>query len=164
MRALRNFTLDMHNKLGFKEVQPPIILNPEPLYGTGNLPKYEEDLFKLTNGQYLSPTEEIPLTALYMNEIIDKDLLPIKLTSSTLSFRSEVGSAGRDQKGVIRQHQFYNTEMVIFCKSNESYELLEEMTNEAEQVLRELDLPFRTIFLCTGDMGASAVRTYDIEV
>jgi seryl-tRNA synthetase len=164
LRALRNFTLDLHAEAGFNEVQPPVILNAEPLYGTGNLPKYEEDLFKLNNGQYLSPTEEIPLTALYMNETLNYNSLPIKLTSSTLNFRSEVGSAGRDQKGIIRQYQFYNTEMIIFSKPNESESLHEEMTHEAEKVLQELGLSYRVILLCTGDMGASAVKTYDIEV
>ncbi|GHU49632.1 hypothetical protein FACS189459_1690 [Bacilli bacterium] len=107
------------------EFQTPVILNAEPLYGTGNLPKYEEDLFKLNNNQFLSPTEEIPLTSYYMNEIVDKNLLPIKLTCSNSNFRSEAGSAGRDVRGVIRQHQFYNTEMVILDKPENSMQTLE---------------------------------------
>jgi seryl-tRNA synthetase len=143
---------------------PPVIINQETLLGTGHLPKFEEDLFKLTNGHYLSPTAEVQLTSFYRNEILNTEQLPIRLTANTACFRSEAGSAGKDTRGVIRQHQFYKTEMVMITKPNNSYELLEEMVNQAEDILKALDLPYRTIILCTGDQGFSAAKTYDIEV
>lgn len=164
MRAIRNYTLDLHNRAGYFEIQPPVLINPTILYGTGHLPKAREDMFETLNGQFLSPTEEVPLTGLYANEVLESNLLPLKLTSSTLSFRSEAGSAGKDVRGLIRQHQFYNTEMVILCKEEESEQQLEEMTNECELVLKNLNLPYRVIILCTGDMGSAAVKTYDVEV
>jgi seryl-tRNA synthetase len=164
MRALRNFTLDIHISNGYVEVLPPIILNSDPLYGLGKLPKFEDDLFKLTNGQYLSATEELPLTAMFKNEILNEDELPIKLTSSSISFRSEAGSAGKDTRGVIRQHQFYNTELVIFDKPSNSMKTLEKMTHDAETILQQLNLPYRILNLCTGDLGIAATKTYDIEV
>jgi seryl-tRNA synthetase len=164
LRALRNYTLDLHLKNNYIEIQPPVIINPEILYGTGHLPKAKDDMFELSNGKFLSPTEEIPLTGYYRNETIKETELPIKLTASTLSFRSEAGSAGKDMRGIIRQHQFYNTEMVVLCKEEESAKQLELLTKEAESILKSLKLPYRVILLCTGDMGSAAVKTYDIEV
>jgi seryl-tRNA synthetase len=164
MRALRDFTLDMHRKAGYLELLPPILINADVLYGTGHLPKSREDMFELTNGQFLSPTEEVPLVGAYANEKLDEKTLPLKLTSSTVSFRSEAGTAGKDMRGVIRQHQFYNTEMVIYCLPKDSEKQLELMTAECEAVLKALKLPYRVIALCTGDMGSAAVKTYDVEV
>lgn len=164
IRALQWFTLDMNIKAGFKEMLPPVILNAETLYGTGQLPKFEEDLFKLTNGQFLSPTAEVQLTSFYRNEILDENKLPIYLTANTSCFRSEAGSAGKDTRGVIRQHQFYKTEMVMITKSQDSYEHLEKMVQCAENILKKLELPYRTIILCSGDMGFASAKTYDIEV
>jgi seryl-tRNA synthetase len=141
-----------------------VLINPDILYGTGHLPKSEEEMFKLSSNQYLSPTEEVPLTGYYRNETLDYHHLPIKLTSSTISFRSEAGSAGKDVRGVIRQHQFYNTEMVNFSKPEDSMKDLEAMTAECEKVLQMLEIPYRVIILCTGDMGSAAAKTYDVEV
>ncbi|GHU31094.1 hypothetical protein FACS1894166_01920 [Bacilli bacterium] len=164
LRAIRDFTLDLHVANGYIEIQPPVLINPDILYGTGHLPKSEEDMFKLSSNQYLSPTEEVPLTGYYRNEILNYHDLPIKLTSSTISFRSEAGSAGKDVRGVIRQHQFYNTEMVNFSKPENSMEDLEAMTAECEMVLQKLEIPYRVVLLCTGDMGSAAAKTYDVEV
>jgi seryl-tRNA synthetase len=154
----------MNIKAGFSEMLPPVIVNAETLIGTGQLPKFEEDLFKLTNGQYLSPTAEVQLTSFYRNEILNEKQLPMRLTANTACFRSEAGSAGKDTRGVIRQHQFYKTEMVMISKPDNSNELLEEMVAQAESILKALELPYRTIILCTGDQGFSAAKTYDIEV
>jgi seryl-tRNA synthetase len=143
---------------------PPVILNAQTLIGTGNLPKFEEDLFKLANNQYLSPTAEVQLTSFYANEILPETKLPIALTANTACFRSEAGSAGRDTKGVIRQHQFYKTEMVMIAKPDQSYAALETMVANAESILQKLNLPYRVILLCTGDQGFSSAKTYDIEV
>ncbi|MDR2461824.1 MAG: serine--tRNA ligase [Mycoplasmataceae bacterium] len=164
MRALRDFTIDLHSKDNYIEIQPPVLINQETLYGTGHLPKSKDDMFELKNGQFLSPTEEIPLTGMYRNETFNYDTLPIKLTSSTISFRSEAGAAGKDVRGFIRQHQFYNTEMVIFDKPETSMDTLEKMTSQCEKVLKLLELPYRVIVLCAGDMGSCAVKTYDVEV
>lgn len=164
IRALQWFTLDMNTKAGFKEMLPPVILNAETLYGTGQLPKFEEDLFKLTNGQFLSPTAEVQLTSFYRNEILDENKLPIYLTANTSCFRGEAGSAGKDTRGVIRQHQFYKTEMVMLTNPIDSYDHLEIMISCAENILKKLELPYRTIILCTGDMGFASAKTYDIEV
>jgi seryl-tRNA synthetase len=120
MRALRNFTLDLHINAGYEEVLPPVIMNDKPFYGLGKLPLFEEDMYQTTNRQFLSGTEEHPITALYMDETIDSKTLPIKLTSSLVSFRKEAGSAGKDTKGILRVHQFYNTELVNFCLPDES--------------------------------------------
>ena len=163
-RALIQYTLDKNVEAGFVEYLPPVIVNHNVLIGTGQLPKFEQDLFKLTNGFFLSPTAECQLTNFHANEILDLKQLPIQLTANTCCFRSEAGSAGKDTKGVIRQHQFYKTEMVILANPNESWAKHEFMTNQAEKILQELKLPYRRIVLCTGDMGFSTAKTYDIEV
>ena len=163
-RALIQYTLDKNVEAGFVEYLPPVIVNHNVLVGTGQLPKFEQDLFKLTNGFFLSPTAECQLTNFYANEILDLKQLPIQLTANTCCFRSEAGSAGKDTKGVIRQHQFYKTEMVILANPKESWAKHEFMTNQAEKILQELNLPYRRIVLCAGDMGFSAAKTYDIEV
>ena len=163
-RALIQYTLDKNIAAGFVEYLPPVIVNHNVLIGTGQLPKFEQDLFKLTNGFFLSPTAECQLTNFYANEILNLKQLPIQLTANTCCFRSEAGSAGKDTKGVIRQHQFYKTEMVILTNPKESWVKHEFMTNQAEKILEELKLPYRRIVLCTGDMGFSAAKTYDIEV
>lgn len=164
LRALIQYTLDKNTKAGFVEFLPAVILNRNALIGTGQLPKFEQDLFKLTNGFFLSPTAECQLTNYYANEILNFKQLPIQLTANTCCFRSEAGSAGKDTKGVIRQHQFYKTEMVILANPKESWRKHEFMTCQAEKILEELKLPYRRIVLCTGDMGFSAAKTYDIEV
>jgi seryl-tRNA synthetase len=156
--------LDVNTNAGFVEMLPPVILNAQTLIGTGQLPKFEEDLFKLTNHQYLSPTAEVQLTSFYANEILAEKQLPIWLTANTACFRSEAGSAGKDTKGVIRQHQFYKTEMVMLTKPSDSYTALEQMVANAESILQKLNLPYRIILLCTGDQGFAASKTYDIEV
>jgi seryl-tRNA synthetase len=164
IRVLRDFTLDCHVKNKYMELLPPVLINENILFGTGHLPKSKDDMFQLTNNQFLSPTEEVPLTGYYNNEIIEQKKLPIFLTSSTLSFRSEAGSAGKDIRGIIRQHQFYNTEMVIISKPEESFKMLELMTSHCENVLQQLEIPYRVIELCTGDIGTAACKTYDVEV
>ena len=165
-RALINFMLDVHTKEhGYKEVLPPFMVNSASLYGTGQLPKFEADLFKLQGTDYyLIPTAEVPVTNLYRDETLDMDALPIQLVAYTPCFRSEAGSYGRDVRGIIRQHQFQKVELVKFSKPESSYEELEKLTHDAEDILVRLGLPFRTVVLCTGDMGASPAKTYDIEV
>lgn len=165
IRALQSLTLDVHEQNGYIEYSMPLIVNEDSLKGTGQLPKFKEDLFSLENQNYfLSPTLEVQLTNLYRNEILDEKVLPIKITSSSLNFRSEAGSAGRDTRGIIRLHQFYKTEMVNLVHPDNSFEMLEKMTSQAEKILEILDLPYRRIVLCTGDMGFSSSKTYDIEV
>lgn len=164
IRALIQYTLDSNSNAGFQEMLPAVILNSKSLTGTGQLPKFEEDLFKLTNGYYLSPTAEVQLTNYFSNEILPEKKLPIRFTANTCCFRSEAGSAGKDTKGVIRQHQFYKTEMVILSNPQNSYEQHEYMTRQAEKLLEDLNLPYRRIVLCTGDMGFGSCKTYDIEV
>lgn len=165
IRKLQEFTLDCHNKNGYIEFAMPVIVNSDSLYSTGNLPKFEEDLFKIVDtNYYLSPTLEVQLTNYHRNEILDETELPLKFVASSVNFRSEAGSAGRDTKGVIRQHQFYKTEMVNLVMPNKSYETLESITRSAEEILEKLNLPYRRILLCTGDMGFSSAKTYDIEV
>lgn len=164
LRALIQYTLDSNSAAGFQEMLPAVILNANSLTGTGQLPKFEEDLFKLTNGYYLSPTAEVQLTNYFGNEILSVKKLPIRFTANTCCFRSEAGSAGKDTKGVIRQHQFYKTEMVILSNPKDSYEQHEYMTRQAEKLLEGLKLPYRRIVLCTGDMGFGSCKTYDIEV
>ncbi len=164
IRALIQYTLDSNSNAGFQEMLPAVILNSKSLTGTGQLPKFEEDLFKLTNGYYLSPTAEVQLTNYFSNEILPEKKLPIRFTADTCCFRSEAGSAGKDTKGVIRQHQFYKTEMVILSNPQNSYEQHEYMTRQAEKLLEDLNLPYRRIVLCTGDMGFGSCKTYDIEV
>ncbi|HVF92256.1 MAG TPA: serine--tRNA ligase [Blastocatellia bacterium] len=166
-RALINFCLDLHTKRhGYREMSPPFIVNANSLFGTGQLPKFEEDLFKLTDERnlYLVPTAEVPLTNIYAGEILDGSLLPIHMTAYTPCFRSEAGSYGKDTRGLIRQHQFDKVELVKITKPEDSYDELEALTRNAEAVLEALGLPYRTVALSTGDMGFSAAKTYDIEV
>lgn len=164
VRALIQYTLDENSKAGFQEMLPAVVLNSKSLTGTGQLPKFEEDLFKLTNGWYLSPTAEVQLTNYFSGEILPEKKLPIRFTADTCCFRSEAGSAGKDTKGVIRQHQFYKTEMVILANPKTSYDEHELMTRQAEKLLEGLGLPYRRIILCTGDMGFGSCKTYDLEV
>lgn len=164
IRALQWHTLDLNTKAGFKEVLPPVVVKRESLIGTGQLPKFEEDLYKLNSGDYLSPTAEVQLTNIFRGEILDGSKLPYYFTADTCCFRSEAGSAGKDTRGVIRQHQFYKTEMVKIVKQEGSYDELESLTKQAESILESLKLPYRRIVLCTGDMGFGSSKTYDIEV
>lgn len=171
-RALIQFMLNTHTvKYGYTECYVPYIVNSDSLKGTGQLPKFEEDLFKLTNhtnndgmGFYLIPTAEVPMTNLVRGERLEASQLPLKFTAHTPCFRSEAGSHGRDTRGLIRQHQFEKVEMVNIATADQSDELLEQMTAQAEDILQQLELPYRVVKLCTGDMGFSALRTYDIEV
>ena len=165
-RALINFMLDTHTgEYGYLEVLPPFIVNRESMTHTGQLPKFEEDLFKLSNWEYfLIPTAEVPLTNIHQGEILDEDQLPICYAAYTPCFRSEAGSYGKDTRGLIRQHQFNKVELVKFSHPESSYNELESLLNNAESILKKLDLPYRVIELCTGDLGFSAAKTYDIEV
>jgi len=165
-RALINFMLDVHTeKHGYTEVLPPFMVNSTSLYGTGQLPKFEADLFKIKDTDYyLAPTAEVPVTNLYRDETLDWDKLPIKLCAYTPCFRSEAGSYGRDVRGIIRQHQFQKVELVKFARPESSYQELDALTSDAEDILVRLGLPFRTVVLCTGDMSASSAKTFDIEV
>jgi seryl-tRNA synthetase len=166
-RALINFMLSLHStEHGYTEVEPPFLVSSTTLYGTGQLPKFEQDLFKIAGewDLYLIPTAEVPVTNLYRGEIIDGRRLPLKYTSYTPCFRSEAGSYGADTRGLIRQHQFDKVELVKFATPDKSYDELEGLTADAEKVLQLLGLPYRTVVLCTGDMGFSAAKTYDIEV
>jgi seryl-tRNA synthetase len=165
-RALINFMLDTHTREhGYTEVLPPFIVNSASLYGTGQLPKFAEDLFKLEGTDYwLIPTAEVPVTNLYRDETIDGGKMPVSLCAYTPCFRSEAGSYGRDVRGIIRQHQFQKVELVKFAHPEQSYDQLERLTGDAEDILRRLGLPFRTMLLCTGDMGFSSAKTYDLEV
>ena len=167
-RALMNFMLDLHTREhGYTEVLPPFMVNADSLYGTGNLPKFEADLFKVPHGEknlYLIPTAEVPVTNLYRDETLDGARLPISLTAYTPCFRSEAGSYGKDVRGIIRQHQFQKVELVKFTTPEQSYEEHEKLTRDAEQVLQRLGLHYRVVTLCTGDMGFSSAKTYDIEV
>ena len=166
-RALISFCLDLQTRRhGYREVVPPFIVNDRTLFGTGQLPKFEGDLFKLNDERnlYLIPTAEVPLTNIYAGEIIDGALLPIKMTAYTPCFRSEAGSYGKDTRGLIRQHQFDKVELVKLARPEDSYEELESLTRDAEAVLEALGLAYRTVALATGDMGFSAAKTYDIEV
>ncbi|MDO8793964.1 MAG: serine--tRNA ligase [Vicinamibacterales bacterium] len=166
-RALVNFMLTLHtDEHGYTEVLPPFLVSSTTLYGTGQLPKFERDLFKIAGDWdlYLVPTAEVPVTNLYRGEILDGRLLPIKYTAYTPCFRSEAGSYGADVRGLIRQHQFDKVELVKFSAPESSYDELESLTANAERVLQLLELPYRTVVLCTGDMGFSASKTYDIEV
>ncbi|MDR0691144.1 MAG: serine--tRNA ligase [Streptococcaceae bacterium] len=164
-RALYNFMLDEHAKEGYTEMIPPYIVNATSMFGTGNFPKFKEDVFQLEGTSYtLIPTAEVPLTNYYRNEIIDEKNLPIYFTAFSPSFRSEAGSAGRDTRGLIRLHQFHKVEMVKFVKPKNSYEELEKMVQNAENILQKLGLAYRVVTLSTGDMGFSAAKTYDMEV
>jgi seryl-tRNA synthetase len=170
-RALIQFMLDMHTiEHGYEETYVPYLVNADSMRGTGQLPKFEEDLFKLQMPEgdsrqfYLIPTAEVPVTNLLRDEIVPEDRLPIRYTAHTPCFRSEAGSAGRDTRGLIRQHQFEKVEMVQFVHPEQSYAALEELTGHAEKVLQALELPYRTMALCAGDMGFSSAKTYDLEV
>ena len=165
-RALINFMLDVHTREhGYTEVLPPFMVNSRSLFGTGQLPKFKEELFKC-EGQdlWLIPTAEVPVTNIYAGETLEADALPVKLCAYTPCFRSEAGSYGRDVRGIIRVHQFQKVELVKFTRPEASYDELEKLTADAEDILRRLDLPFRTMALSTGDMGFSSAKTYDIEV
>jgi seryl-tRNA synthetase len=164
-RALTQFMLDTHTQEhGYEEVYVPYLVNADSMRGTGQLPKFEEDLFKLSNGMYLIPTAEVPVTNIVRDEIIPAENLPIKLVAHTPCFRSEAGSYGRDTRGMIRQHQFDKVEMVQFVRPEDSYDALEELTGHAEAILQKLDLPYRVVALCSGDIGFSSAKTYDLEV
>jgi seryl-tRNA synthetase len=165
-RALINFMLDVHTRHhGYTEVLPPFMVNSASMYGTGNLPKFAADLFKLEGTDFwLIPTAEVPVTNLHRDETLDLDKLPVKYCAYTPCFRSEAGSYGRDVRGIIRQHQFQKVELVKFANPESSYDELEALTRDAEDILQRLGLPYRTVVLCTGDMGASSAKTYDIEV
>jgi seryl-tRNA synthetase len=166
-RALINFMLDLHTREhGYTEVEPPFLVNADALRGTGNLPKFEQDLFKIGGDWdlYLIPTAEVPLTNLYRGEILDGRELPFRYTAYTPCFRSEAGSYGADVRGLIRQHQFDKVELVKFATPEQSFDELESLTANAEEVLKRLELPYRTVLLCTGDMGFASAKTYDIEV
>jgi seryl-tRNA synthetase len=165
-RALINFMLDLHTgENGYKEILPPVLVNRAALVGTGQLPKFEEDLFHLAPGDYfLIPTAEVPLTNLHRDEMLEREELPIKYVAYTPCFRSEAGSYGKDVRGLIRQHQFNKVEMVKFAEPETSYDELEKMLQNAEEVLKRLKLPYRVVELCTGDMGFASAKTYDLEV
>ncbi|MBX8800855.1 serine--tRNA ligase [Ochrobactrum sp. MR28] len=164
-RALGQFMLDLHTtEHGYSETMVPLMVRDDAVYGTGQLPKFSEDLFRTTDGRWLIPTAEVPLTNLVNGEIVDAAELPMRVTALTPCFRSEAGSAGRDTRGMLRQHQFWKVEMVSVTDAETSEAELERMTGCAEEVLKRLGLPFRTVTLCTGDMGFGAQKTYDIEV
>lgn len=167
-RALANFMLDLHTREhGYTEVLPPYMVNADSMFGTGQLPKFEQDLFKVPQGDkslYLIPTAEVPVTNLYRDETVDGSRLPISLTAYTPCFRSEAGSYGKDVRGIIRQHQFQKVELVKFTRPEDSYAEHEKLTRDAETVLQKLGLHYRVVLLCTGDMGFSSAKTYDLEV
>ncbi|WEG73587.1 serine--tRNA ligase [Vagococcus intermedius] len=165
-RAIYNFMLDTHiHEHGYQEMLTPYMVNSQSMFGTGQFPKFKEDVFQLADSDYtLIPTSEVPLTNYYANEILKEAELPIYFTALSPCFRSEAGSAGRDTRGLIRLHQFHKVEMVKFATEDTSYDELEKLTLDGEDILKRLNLPYRTITLCTGDMGFSAAKTYDIEV
>ena len=167
-RALAHFMLDLHTREhGYTECNVPLLVNPETMQGTGQLPKFEEELFSTTVGEakrYLIPTAEVSLTNLVRDSIVEADALPMKLTAHTPCFRAEAGSYGKDVKGMIRQHQFEKVELVQIVEPSKSFETLEQLTGHAEKVLQKLELPYRKMALCTGDMGFAAAKTYDLEV
>ena len=163
-RALISFMLDKAEDHGYEEHYLPLVGNTESLQATGQLPKFADDLFQLTDDYYLIPTAEVPLTNLYRDQIVSLDSLPLKLTAHTSCFRSEAGSYGKDTRGLIRQHQFEKVELVQICHPDHSFEALESLTSNAEVILQELNLPYQVIELCTGDLGFSAAKTYDLEV
>ena len=164
-RAIISYFLDTHSENGYTEILPPYMVNRASMTGTGQLPKFEEDAFKVTNTDYfLIPTAEVPVTNMLRGEIVDGDMLPIKYCAYSACFRSEAGSAGRDTRGLIRQHQFNKVELVKFAKPEDSYAELESLTADAERVLQGLGLPYRVVTLSTGDLGFSSAKTYDIEV
>tara|TARA_Y200000002_G_scaffold373717_1_gene373289 strand:- start:2200 stop:3444 length:1245 start_codon:yes stop_codon:yes gene_type:complete len=163
-RGLIAYMLDKAYQNGYEEYYLPAIANVESLTATGQLPKFSDDLFQITDNYYLIPTAEVPLTNLFRNKILDPNSFPYKLTAHTSCFRSEAGSYGKDTKGLIRQHQFEKVELVQICHPDTSFDALEDLTNHAEEILKELKLPYRVMELCTGDLGFSAAKTYDLEV
>jgi len=164
-RALINFMLDTHTENGYTEIFPPFMVHRRSMTGTGQLPKFEEDAFKVQNTEYfLVPTAEVPVTNMYREQILDGSMLPIRHTAYTACFRAEAGSAGRDTRGLIRQHQFNKVELVKFTNPENSYEELEKLTEGAERILKLLKLPYRVVCLCAGDLGFSSAKTYDLEV
>ncbi|MFZ6007911.1 MAG: serine--tRNA ligase [Nitrospirota bacterium] len=164
-RALMNFMLDLNTSKGYKEIFPPILVNRESMTGTGQLPKFSEELFRTVDPEfYLIPTAEVPVTNIHRDEILREEQLPIYYTAYTPCFRREAGAYGKDTRGLIRQHQFNKVELVKFTKPEDSYNELEKLTADAEDILQKLGLPYRVIVLCTGDMGFSSAKTYDIEV
>lgn len=163
-RALIAFMLDKASEHGYKEYYLPMIANTESLTATGQLPKFSDDLFQLTDDYYLIPTAEVPLTNLFRNQILEIGEFPLKLTAHTSCFRSEAGSYGKDTKGLIRQHQFEKVELVQICHPDQSFEALENLTSHAESILKDLNLPYQVVELCSGDLGFSAAKTYDLEV
>ena len=165
-RALVNFMLDVHTREhGYKEVLPPFLVNPASMTGTGQLPKFAQDLFKVEGWDlYLIPTAEVPVTNIHREEVLPEEILPILYVAYTPCFRSEAGSYGKDTRGLIRQHQFNKVELVKFCRPDQSEEELEKLTRNAEEILRRLSLPYRVVSLCTGDLGFAAAKTYDLEV
>ena len=165
-RALINFMLDVHTtEHGYKEVLPPFIVNQKSMTNTGQLPKFKEDLFKLEGWDYfLIPTAEVPVTNIHQDEILDENMLPILYAAYTPCFRSEAGSYGKDTRGLIRQHQFNKVELVKFSRPEDSYDELEKLLNDAETILKRLNLPYQVVCLCAGDLGFSAAKTYDIEI
>lgn len=164
-RALINFMLDLHSEQGYDEVTVPVLINRNSMYGTGQLPKFEEDMFYIpSKDMFLAPTAEVPVTNLLSNEILEFEKVPTYYTAFTYCFRQEAGSAGRDTRGLIRNHQFDKVEMVKFVNPENSYDELEKLTNDAEEILKLLEIPYRVVCLCTGDIGFSSAKTYDIEV
>ena len=164
-RALINFMLDLHSEQGYDEVSVPVLINRNSMYGTGQLPKFEEDMFHVpSKDMFLAPTAEVPVTNLFSNEILEFEKVPTYYTAFTYCFRQEAGSAGRDTRGLIRNHQFDKVEMVKFVNPENSYDELEKLTNDAEEILKLLEIPYRVVCLCTGDIGFSSAKTYDIEV
>jgi seryl-tRNA synthetase len=164
-RALAAFMLDLHTReYGYTEIAPPLLVRDETAFGTGNLPKFADDLFRTTNGLWLIPTAEMPLTNLVAGEILDEAALPLRFTAWTPCFRSEAGAAGKDTRGMVRQHQFNKVELVSIAHPDQAHEEHERMTSCAEEILKRLDLPYRVMLLCAGDMGFASRKTYDIEV
>ncbi|MDA8086448.1 MAG: serine--tRNA ligase, partial [Nitrospiraceae bacterium] len=163
-RALMNFMLDLNTSKGYTEVFPPILVNRDSMTGTGQIPKFEGEYFRIADPElYLIPTAEVPVTNIHREEILEEEKLPIRYTAYTPCFRREAGSYGKDTRGLIRQHQFNKVEMVKFVRPEDSYDELEKLTGDAEEILRRLGLPYRVVVLCTGDLGFSSAKTYDLE-
>lgn len=164
-RAVINFMLDTHTSRGYEEILPPFMVNRDSMIGTGQLPKFEEDMYAIKNSDfYMVPTAEVPVTNLHRGDILNASDLPIKYCAYTACFRGEAGSAGRDTRGLIRQHQFNKVELVKFTKPEQSFDELEKLTNDAEEILKQLKIPYRVVCLCSGDVGFGSCKTYDIEV
>ena len=164
-RALSAFMLDLHtSEFGYQEVSPPLLVNEKTMFGTGQLPKFKDDAFQTTHSHFLIPTAEVPVTSFVADKILTEDQLPLRMVAHTPCFRSEAGSAGRDTRGMLRQHQFYKVELVSITHPDQSDAELERMTSAAEEVLKRLELPYRIMLLCTGDMGFNSRKTYDLEV